>query len=79
MEKKIGKVGFFFMYSQKNIGLERPHHKILRLITDKIIKAVLWESFTQTKILKGLWRIDGWWSYSLETQILWIHQMVLFI
>lgn len=42
----------------KNIRLERPNYKILRLKTDKIIKAVLWESFTQTNILQVLGRID---------------------
>lgn len=47
------------MQSHKDIKLERPNYKILRrLKTEKIIKAVLWESFTQTKILKGLWRVD---------------------
>lgn len=45
--------------SHVDITLQRPDYKILRrLKTDKIIKAVLWESFAQTKILKGLWRID---------------------
>lgn len=72
-------VDFFPMYLY-DIRLERSNYKILRrLKTNKIIKAELWESFTQTKVLKGLWRIDCLWSCSLETKILWIHQMVLFI
>lgn len=56
--KKSG-VDFFLMYSHKDIRLGRPNYKLLgRFKTNKIIKAMLWESFPQTKILKGLWRIN---------------------
>lgn len=58
-EAKNDGVELFLMDPHVDIRLERPDYKILRrLKTDKIIKAVLWESLAQTKILKGLWRID---------------------
>lgn len=57
--KKKCCVDFFLMYSHKDIRLGRANYKLLgRFKRNKIIKAILWESFTQTKILKGLWRIN---------------------